>query len=365
MNQFCGSIFAYRIVDIGHEVDLVLAKKSLSSVVKSDIFQFRRATKTVIIEEKPLIFYMETLEIDHDNRRYHAQVVAKLWSFGALSVCFQIDVPQSLGESELLSLANFLSGDETLDRITNKYVSYLIDQIGNAIKKPMVWDQSEEYLIFIETTSNRDDVRKKVQELIKGEFLYQLLSLEDKEKLSSQMKAPIVESTIQYSDADLVAIDWDSSYVISENDAHDICDVIEFANIQLLELRYFDNLLDKKINHLFKEIMSASPGVFNQSYQRLNREASRLYLDTLEVVERVENSLKVIGDIYYARVYRIALNRLKINDWRSTIDRKLKSILDICEMNKAEIEGKRSVVLEIIIIVLIAIEVIPFLYKLI
>jgi hypothetical protein len=364
MFNFTGYIYAYRIFDIGHEVDLKAAQHNLNSAANSDSFGFKRSLKSVVIEEKPLSFLLENINFEFEDHTYETKVVSKLWSFGALSICFQISIDKPLSEKQLLDLSIYLNNNDFLDTLAKEKVLDLMGEIKSSIKKPDLWSQSEEYVIFIDTMSLEKQTPEKVDKLIQGEFLYKLLSFEKTDNLSQQMKAPIVQNTIQYSNNDLIAIDWDSSYVISQNDSQDICDVIEFANIQLLELRYFDNLLDKEINNLFKEIMLTSPGVFNQTYQRLNRDATRLYLETLEVVERVENSLKVIGDIYYARVYRSALLRLKINDWRATIDRKLKSILDVCEMNKAEIEGKRSLVLEMIIIVLIAIEVIPFLYKL-
>ena len=365
MGLFSGQIYGYRMFDLGHEVDLQKAQNQLNQLGQSDRFQFSRTVKSVVMEEVPLTFSLEDIQIEYQDQVFEGRLVGKLWSFGALSICARIQVDKALSETELLEFVGFLNREELLDRLADEKARFLIRALGDALVAPELWSRSEEYIIFVEHHTDEHGVKLRVKELLDGEFLYKLLAFETKETLSDQMKNPIKENTLQYGTSDLVSVDWDSSFVISKDDAQDICDVIEFANVQLLELRFFDDLLDKKINRLFKEVMNASPTIFNESYKRLNREASRLYLETLEVVERVENSLKVVGDLYYARVYRTALSRLKINEWRASIDRKLETVLDICEMNKSEIEAKRSMILEIIIIVLIAIEVVPFVYGLV
>jgi len=80
--------------------------------------------------------------------------------------------------------------------------------------------------------------------------------------------------------------------------------------------------------------------------------------DSTELVERVENALKLTGDVYLARVYSAALGMFHVREWRQGIDRKLAIIRDTYEMLNAESQAARSEALEIIIVILIVIEIV-------
>jgi uncharacterized Rmd1/YagE family protein len=80
--------------------------------------------------------------------------------------------------------------------------------------------------------------------------------------------------------------------------------------------------------------------------------------DTTEVVERVENGLKVTNDVYLARVYQAALALFREDAWRLGLARKLRNFRDTYAMLNDEAQTARGNVLEVIIILLIVIEVV-------
>lgn len=78
--------------------------------------------------------------------------------------------------------------------------------------------------------------------------------------------------------------------------------------------------------------------------------------------ERVNNTLKLIGDQYLARVYRLASRRFHFESWDAAILRKLQTLDSIYGKMSDRASARRMEVLEWIIIVLIAVSiVIPFL----
>ena len=79
--------------------------------------------------------------------------------------------------------------------------------------------------------------------------------------------------------------------------------------------------------------------------------------DSVELVERVENSLKVTDDVFLARVYAQALQEFRERVWRSGIERKLAIVRDTYDMLNAESLARRSETLEIVIVLLIAFEI--------
>jgi uncharacterized Rmd1/YagE family protein len=85
-------------------------------------------------------------------------------------------------------------------------------------------------------------------------------------------------------------------------------------------------------------------------------------VDSAIFFERVNNTLKLIGDQYLARVYRLASRRFHFESWDAAILRKLQTLDSIYGKMSDQATARRMEALEWIIIVLIAISiVIPFL----
>ena len=100
--------------------------------------------------------------------------------------------------------------------------------------------------------------------------------------------------------------------------------------------------------------------IFSSRYTDLALEAGQRYIEIAEIVESVENSLKVIGDLYHSTVFRTASNKFRFADWQGSIDNKLDNMAELCKPLLDNITSKRSHLLEVIIIALISIELIPF-----
>ena len=98
--------------------------------------------------------------------------------------------------------------------------------------------------------------------------------------------------------------------------------------------------------------------LIGRRYSRLLAALQGRVADATELVERVENSLKVTDDVYLARIYAAALEIFRGRTWRAGIDRKVSIVRDAYTMLNAESVERRSEALELIIIALIAVELI-------
>ena len=136
--------------------------------------------------------------------------------------------------------------------------------------------------------------------------------------------------------------------------------MLEFANAQLLELRYYDALLDSELPRIYDRIDEARHGfhLLGRRYSRLLATLQARVAETTELVEGVENSLKVTEDVFLARIYASALELFRGRAWRAGIDGKLAIVRDAYSMLNAESQARRSEALEVIIILLIVIEVV-------
>lgn len=176
--------------------------------------------------------------------------------------------------------------------------------------------------------------------------------------LAQKTRAAIAAHSYQYWAHDLTVLDWNSALVVEPSGVLDVPDVVEFALTHLIELRYYDDLLDDKLGDLYEAISRSERTLFRANYARLSREASALFMDITEFIERVENSLKVIGDFYLATIFRAAVGRLRLHEWEENVTRKLQLLARVSELLSAQATAHRGHLLEWIVILLIAFEIV-------
>ena len=63
-----------------------------------------------------------------------------------------------------------------------------------------------------------------------------------------------------------------------------------------------------------------------------------LLVDILELTDRTSNALKILGDAYYAQLYRSIAKRLGLSDWQRLIDAKLNSVLEIYRVFQGQVQ---------------------------
>ena len=138
-------------------------------------------------------------------------------------------------------------------------------------------------------------------------------------------------------------------------------DVLEVANAQLLEMRYYDELLDDELPRMYDLVASARRAASLLSSRRFAELARRLYTlvaEVTELTERVDNALQVTEDVYLARIYSAALDLFRVRSVSAAVDRKLAIIRDTYTALHDEGAARRAELLELLITLLIVIEVV-------
>jgi hypothetical protein len=130
--------------------------------------------------------------------------------------------------------------------------------------------------------------------------------------------------------------------------------VLEFANVELLEMRLLDKKLDRSLEQAY--LLVRRRGVFGRTAEGLRRVAE-LRIDGTMEFESVNNALTLFGDQHLARVYDLAKERYGLPQLDQGILRKLETLQDIYEMT-AETRNMRALLfLEVVVAVLIALEI--------
>lgn len=189
----------------------------------------------------------------------------------------------------------------------------------------------------------------------------------ENEELSEQTITDTLRNSFSYGNRDLAVITWDSALVYDEDGSTDIPDLLEFALTQLLELRYYDGVLSEELNRMYSHIEEA--GSFSwyprlARYRKITKKLMEIVADVTEITEKVQNSLKVTEDVFYARVYGAALAIFRTQAWNNSIQHKISVIQRTYQMLTAEIENSRAMLVEWAIVLLILLEIILGLLKL-
>ncbi|HYE03616.1 MAG TPA: hypothetical protein VD963_10325, partial [Phycisphaerales bacterium] len=171
-------------------------------------------------------------------------------------------------------------------------------------------------------------------------------------------------SRLAYAPTDLVIIDWNAALLLAPpGEADDVRAVLEFANVELLEMRFLDDRLDETLDRAYVAMDRVTwrramiPGADAAGVAKL----ARLQVDHALLFEGVNNALKLLGDQYLARVYRMAAARLHLPEWDASVLRKLQTVQDIYEKITGRLDARRMETLEWIIIVLILVSIVmPF-----
>src|SRR4029077_5335989 len=89
--------------------------------------------------------------------------------------------------------------------------------------------------------------------------LVPLLSGEHRQ-LSETATADLLQRQFSYYADDLVVLTWDRAFLYEPRGDSDVMDIIEVANAQLLEMRYYDELLDAELPRMYRAAGSARSG---------------------------------------------------------------------------------------------------------
>lgn len=362
-----GRILLYRVFDIGEEINLEKAERIIVDETTRSRFKLKRKdSQSVNVAADPLRVGLGLQEIIIEGIVHKFELNAKIWAFGTFSLTFEYHIPEQSDLKELAHLANIFEDSEEIDEYARLKAREFTQKIQSAMLKTNEWNVYEDYLIFFieKFDQSSSNTHQDLTKFLEEEDIPALILTENQEAISDHMKEKILGSKLQYYKNDLAVIDWNSALIVEPTGLMDIPDVIEFALNQLLEMRYYDELLDKELNQIYSDSLKNNESAFNSQFLELAKGASQKYIEIAEIVETVENSLKIIGDQYLSMVFRTASTKFRFKDWQNSIDNKLENLANLSNLLSDNVHHKRSNLLEIIIIILISIEVVPFLYNL-
>lgn len=344
-----GTCFPTFAFEVAQAVDLDLAERRLAAgTERQTVKQKRRAPAHFEYQPRPLRVTRPAATIAVGPAATNPWVELVLYDFGAVSISYAIPLSGSLDDQAHLSAA--LWGNTELVADARRHVEAMLATIGDAAARPRIADFVEDYAIFcVEAFTGCEASRLAVDH---GPAIARILRSEAR-SLSEQEIADATSGHLSFSMDDATFIDMDTALIV-DAEGNDVRWVLEYANTQLLEMRFLDTQLDESLDRTY-EILSRrgrGPGLTAGDLGRL---AAR-QLDGALLFEQVTNALKLVGEQYLARVYSLASKRFHLASWDASISRKLATLDGIYGKFTNRAATRRMEVLEWIIIALILLE---------
>ena len=100
----------------------------------------------------------------------------------------------------------------------------------------------------------------------------------------------------------------------------------------------------------------ATPPWRGRRYTKTTQDLQSLIIDINSLTDKTENTLKVVGDIYAARLFALVESRLGLDHWKDSVKEKLNTLNQIYRFLYDQVNASRSLALETIIVFLFALD---------
>lgn len=355
-----GAVIAFRLFDIAYEIDLPKVESVWAARARTASRSRLTTTppKAMVFEVPPVSLTLDPITLTLDGIAVPIEVTTRIYDFGAVSIALRVPVRDA-------AWSVFVTQVNAVDRLVGHAQAdpwdLLLQQLRTVIAPALIRPEAssalqEDYLIGVVYGFDQDISATRLQEWVD---LIPLLSGEQR-ALSDSARQDLLRQRFSYYTDDLVVLTWDRAFIYEPRGDSDVIDVLEIANAQLLEMRYYDELLDAELPRMY-DMVAAERGklapLAARRFANLARRFQTLVAEVTELTEKVDNALQVTEDVYLARVYSAALDLFRVSTVSGAVDRKLAIIRDTYSALYDEASSRRAELLEVLIVLLIVVEI--------
>jgi hypothetical protein len=344
-----------RLHDLAYGIDLDRIERDVRASA-TRLTLSRASPKAIFYARPPVELALGTTTLSLGAAEVEVDVTARIYHFGAARLSYAMPIT-SIAWREFVArvddieamLARRSPWEEDLGRVR--------ELVGPALTRPTEPGVGVDYVFAtvrrFDPTLGGDDVLRRLD-------LVPILT-GDTAALAEAARSDVLRHAYSYYASDLVVIGSSRALILEPGGEPDVADILGVAHAQLLELRYYNDLLDAELPLMYDRIEAARralAGLARRRYASLARTLHTLVAEVTEVSERIDNALVVTEDVYLAKVYGAALQQHRVQDWSTAVDRKLAIIRDAYTALYDEATSARAEYLEIAIVVLILFEIV-------
>jgi hypothetical protein len=360
-----GAVIACRLFDIAESIDLAKAESLWSQLPRPAGTRGRLVStspKAVAFGVAPLDIPLEPVVVALEGSDVPLEATVRLYDFGVARLALRLaadNLPwgEFTGRAIAFGLVIASDGTAASNTIWHPLLDRLRETFGPALVGPSRSTLEEDYLIAFVRDFNETPSGDALLERID---LVPLLSGETR-PLSEGARRDLLRQRFSYYVDDLVVLTWDRAFIYEPRGDSDVMDVLDVANAQFLEMRYYDQLLDAELPRMYdlvEAMQRTRPLLSSRRFADLARRLYGLVAEVTELREKVDNALQVTEDVYLARIYTAALDLFRVAAVSAAVDHKLAIIRDTYAALYEEASSRRAALMEAAIVVLIIAEVV-------
>jgi hypothetical protein len=355
-SQLSGSFRGLLLFDVAESIDLGSLHRILGTNPSRREPAFRHPAPEYVRFERPPV--IEQVGIRQVRSSEEVEIRIRYFDYGVASVEMQMPFRSSWNELAVLASRWIMSAE--LESFATSLLREALARTGPALSNPYrEWISEDYYMVQLDPIRMANGTVLSAEQLLRerGGEIAQIVRGEEA-PLSPTECREVLQSTMSYYPTDLLVLGWVGAFIYDNRAAAGpTFDLLEYANTQLLEFRYYDDVLTRVLADVYKRLEKRHT---MWGRWRLAREAESLNtirLDYQELVERTDTAIKFLSDMFYARMYRLAAARIGVSDYHSLVTDKLTTARDLYDSMINEFHQGRAFFLELSVVVILLIEI--------
>jgi hypothetical protein len=359
--RLTGTLRALLQFDVAEAIELGVLHTILGTSPSRREPAFRHPSPEYVrFERPPVIEHAGSRPVGTDPA---VEARIRYFDYGVASVELQMSFKASWDELVLLAHRWIMSPE--LETCANDLLKESLKRTGSALRNSYPnWISEDYYIVQVDPISSADGSPVSSESLLRdrGPSIAQIVRGEDM-PLSTSERQEVLQSSMSYHPTDLLVVGWVAAFIYDGRaDAAPTIDLLEYANTQLLEFRYYDDVLTDVLADVYKRLEKRRSMWSRWRFARDAESLNTIRLDYQELAERTDNAIKFLSDMFYARAYRLAAARIGVSDYRNLVTDKLNTARDLYESMVNEFHQGRAFFLEFIVVIILLIEIV-FLFR--
>ena len=351
-----GTLTAIYLFDVAEQIDVAAVRRLLGGGATSRLPSKSASPAYLRYHIPPVILDGDALGVE-SVEGFRPRL--KFFDYGVVSLA--LSRPFSGSWQALVAESQRYIENAALEAQAERLVRDIAGRCSQALTRGRDEYLAEDYLVV---AVHQLDPAASAEELLRshGPDIAQLLRGEA-EPLSPQEQDEVLRNRLSYLANDLVVPTWNAAFVYdTAAGAAAALELFEFANSQLLEYRYYDARLETELTRIYPALQRTTwwNNLRGRGTLQAASQLHSLFIDINEITDRTENALKIVGDIYAARVFGLVSARLALARWKQSIEDKLDTLDDIYRFAVEQVSISRGQFLELAIVLILVFELVLF-----
>ena len=344
-----GSIVVLNLYDIAEEIKLEDLPPLIGGTRLSPTFK-HPAPAHVRFERPPVIEPLAPLSLSTGER---VEGTLQYYDYGVVSVLLRFAFSGDWEELQQLA-GSWISGT-VFDDLCRGIIRERSTRVSAALVKPYTHWLSEDYYVIhlhsVPGTTNGaallQEHGREISQIVRGEVT----------ALADQERTEVLQEYMSYYPNDLIVAGWNAAFIFdTPTGAEPTIRLLEYANSQLLQFRHYDDILTRELESVYDFVETRKGMLYGWSMRPAAARLRTMLLDVTELTERTNNALKFVGDMFFARVYKLCAVKIGVTDYQALVQEKLHTADELYDFMIEEFHQARGFLLEFIVVLILMIE---------